>query len=115
MRKFVFLSQGIYYLLTGIWPVVHISSFMLITGPKTDLWLVKMVGLLAASVGITILVMRRAQSQFTILNYTTAVSFLIIDVYYSMTGVISNIYLADAVLQLLFIVLLAFAGRRKEQ
>ncbi|VTR52312.1 Uncharacterised protein [Sphingobacterium thalpophilum] len=45
--------QGIYYCLTGIWPVIHISSFMAVTGPKTDLWLVKMVGLLSLAIGLS--------------------------------------------------------------
>ena len=46
--------QGIFYLLTGIWPVLHIESFMAVTGPKTDIWLVKTVGLLktACSLGM---------------------------------------------------------------
>ena len=115
MRRIIFLSQGIYYLITGIWPVVHISSFMLVTGPKTDLWLVKMVSLLAISVGITILAMWRAKTRFTVLNYTTALSFLIIDVYYSLTDTISDIYLVDAIVQVLFIVPLALTGKRTEQ
>ena len=34
----ILLIQGVYYALTGIWPVVHIGSFMKVTGPKRDLW-----------------------------------------------------------------------------
>lgn len=29
--------QGTFYLATGIWPLVHIESFVAVTGPKTDL------------------------------------------------------------------------------
>lgn len=47
--------QGAYYLLTGLWAVIDIDSFMLVTGPKDDVWLVKMVGLLAASAALTLL------------------------------------------------------------
>lgn len=36
--------MGWYYLMTGIWPLLHIRSFVWMTGPKTDRWLVKAVG-----------------------------------------------------------------------
>lgn len=117
MRKFICTAQGIYYLATGIWPILHIGSFMLVTGPKTDIWLVKMVALLIISVGITILVMSRARTQFMVLNYTSALSFLIIDTYYSLTDTISDIYLADAAVEALIIILLALSPptpRQKE-
>jgi hypothetical protein len=45
------LAQGAYYLLTGVWPLVSIGSFQRVTGPKTDLWLVKTVGLLISVIG----------------------------------------------------------------
>jgi hypothetical protein len=34
----VALVQGVYFLLTGVWPIVHLPSFLAVTGPKTDLW-----------------------------------------------------------------------------
>src|SRR2546421_737901 len=40
------LIQSAYFLLTGLWPIFHIRSFMRITGPKNDLWLVRTVRLL---------------------------------------------------------------------
>jgi len=30
------LIQGVYYLLTGLWPLVSIETFQMVTGPKTD-------------------------------------------------------------------------------
>lgn len=44
-------GQGLYFLVTGIWPLVHIKSFQWVTGPKVDLWLVKTVGVLIAVMG----------------------------------------------------------------
>jgi hypothetical protein len=32
-------TQGTYFLLTGVWPLLHMRSFLTVTGPKTDLWL----------------------------------------------------------------------------
>ena len=48
--------QGVYYVATGFWPIVDIDSFQLVTGPKTDLWLVRTVGVLVAVIGAVLLV-----------------------------------------------------------
>lgn len=51
----VALVQGIYFLITGIWPLLSMKTFLLITGPKTDLWLVKTFGLILAVIGAVLL------------------------------------------------------------
>src|SRR4051794_14622821 len=28
--------QGVYYFVTGVWPLVSIETFLMVTGPKTD-------------------------------------------------------------------------------
>ena len=38
--------QGAYFGLTAAWALVHIDSFMRVTGAKTDVWLVKTVAAL---------------------------------------------------------------------
>lgn len=113
MKDVISKIQGIYYLVTGIWPVIHIQSFMAVTGPKTDIWLVKMVALLSVSIALTILLQKKHTNGF-ILNILTALSFLIIDLYYALSTVISPIYLTDAGIQLLFVILfiLPFKGIR---
>lgn len=103
-QKVIFL-QGIYFIITGIWPLLHIRSFLAVTGDKTDLWLVKMVGLLAASIGIYLIYSLRQQPA-RFLGILSAFSFMTIDVYYVYQNVISPIYLSDAVVELIFIVLL---------
>jgi hypothetical protein len=45
MLRMIALFQGSYYLITGLWAILDIKSFMTITGPKCDVWLVKMLGL----------------------------------------------------------------------
>jgi hypothetical protein len=52
--RFLATAQGLYYMVTGVWPVLHIDSFLAVTGAKTDLWLVKTVGLLIAVIGAAI-------------------------------------------------------------
>src|SRR5437879_6174180 len=39
-RAYPPLAQGLYFLLTGLWQLLSISSFQAVTGPKHDLWLV---------------------------------------------------------------------------
>jgi hypothetical protein len=43
--------HAVYYVWTGVWPIVHMRSFLAVTGPKVDLWLVRTVGLLVTAVG----------------------------------------------------------------
>lgn len=88
--------QAVYFIITGIWPIVHIDSFMAVTGPKTDVWLVHMVGLLSASIGASLLLERRS----LLLAVCASSSFALIDLLYVMEGTISPVYLADCALQL---------------
>jgi hypothetical protein len=105
--------QIVYYLLTGWWPIVHINSFMAVTGPKTDVWLVKMVGLLTIAIAIGLYYSLKESKKVALaLGITAAISYTIIDVYYSLNNIISDIYLGDAVVEVLIIVLLIISGRK---
>ena len=35
-HKIIVTVMGLYYLITGLWPVVHLVSFEKFTGPKQD-------------------------------------------------------------------------------
>jgi len=113
MTRKLLLSQGIFYLLTGIWPMLHIESFVLVTGPKTDIWLVKMVGLLSIAIALSILSQSTQRQQSLLLSISTAISFFTIDLYYTISGTISKIYLADASVELIFIIIALFVSGRK--
>ncbi len=54
--------QGIYYVATGLWPILNMRSFEMVTGPKRDKWLVKTVGALITAIGIYAFVFRRARA-----------------------------------------------------
>jgi hypothetical protein len=41
LARFVPWIQGLYYTISGMWAQVSIDTFMMVTGPKTDIWLVK--------------------------------------------------------------------------
>ena len=91
--------HGLYYLVTGLWPLVDIDSFQAVTGAKTDLWLVKTVGLLIAVIGADLLVSgRRATltAEVVVLAAGSALALGAVDVIYAARGVISKVYLLDA-------------------
>ena len=110
-RQFVLKAQGAYFMVTGIWPVLHMPSFEAVTGPKVDDWLVKMVGLLAFVIGATIFLATRRDSitrEILFLAIASALAFTAIDVWYSLSGRISLIYLGDAVVELAIVGALVF-------
>lgn len=94
MRDRASFAQGVYYLVTGLWPFLHLRSFLAVTGPKRDIWLVRTVGALAAAIGIPLL---RGESRT--LATTSALAFAAIDVGYVAAGRISPVYLSDAAAQ----------------
>lgn len=93
------VAQGAYYMATGIWSLVGIRSFQKVTGPKTDLWLVKTVGCLVAVTGAVLCyagLRRRPTPETAMLGAGNALALVAIDVNYVARGRISPIYLGDA-------------------
>jgi hypothetical protein len=104
--RYLLVFQGIYYLVTGVWPLLSIDTFEALTGPKTDDWLVQTVGVLAACIGATLLFgcWKRSLSRETLfLSAVSAVGFLGVDVIFVSLGIISRIYLLDAAIQLVLL------------
>ena len=100
----VALIQGMFYLMTGLWPLIDIDSFQLVTGPKTDLWLVRTVGVLVAVIGSVLLsasLRRRVTAEIVMLGVGSALGLAAIDLIYALSGRISAIYLADAAVEVL--------------
>jgi hypothetical protein len=95
--------QGAYYLATGLWPLFSMRTFEAVTGPKTDRWLVRMVGLLAAAIGSSLLAGgdRIADRRLAV---GSALAFGSVDTWYAARRTISPIYLADAVVELALVV-----------
>jgi hypothetical protein len=114
-RRRLLTMQSVYYGITGIWPLVHLRSFEAVTGPKTDDWLVHMVGLLAVVIGVVLgLAVRQNRlrsPELVTLAAGSALAFAAIDLRYGLTGRISPIYLGDALLQLCLVVGLTMTRR----
>jgi asparagine N-glycosylation enzyme membrane subunit Stt3 len=107
--------QGFYYVITGAWPVMHPSSFELVSGAQADYWLVVLMGVLGICVGLGLL---WSLHQRTVIRSTwtlaivAAVAFLVLDTWYVLGVVIPRIYMIDAVAQTIFIIG-AIVGRRE--
>jgi hypothetical protein len=114
LRKLA-LIQGLFYLATGVWPLLDIVSFQEVTGPKTDLWLVRTVGVLVAVVGAVLLLSyrsRRLADELIVLAVGCALGLAAIDLIYSLSGRISAVYLADAGAEIGLAVLWGYARLR---
>src|SRR5688500_14990588 len=100
------ILQGVYYVVTGRWAIVHIESFQKVTGPKTDIWLVKTVGLMLAVIGAALLLAAYRQ-QFDpaviLIAIGSAAALLVIELVYVAKRTISRIYLLDAAIEAVFI------------
>jgi hypothetical protein len=100
------LVQGIYYLFTGAWPLISLDTFLSVTGPKTDLWLVRTVGALITLIAVVLLLAASRQDRWTeigVLAIGSALVLLAVDVIHVTLQVIPPIYLMDAVVQLVLI------------
>jgi hypothetical protein len=107
--------QGLYFLITGIWPLVSIETFQAVTGPKTDHlvtgresdhWLVNTVGVLVTANALVLLLAawrNRPSPEVVLLAVGSALGLTAIDVVYVTRDVIRPIYLADAALELVFV------------
>lgn len=100
------LVQGLYYLITGVWSLISIGSFQRVTGPKTDLWLVKTVGVLVGVIGSVLCragIQRNSSSDIPLLAAGSAAGLAAIDIIYVAKRRISSIYLLDAAAELILV------------
>jgi hypothetical protein len=99
--------QAIYTGITALWGLIDIDSFMAVTGPKTDIWLVKTISVVLLAIAICFVIQAIIPSNplsVIVLALVISAGLAIIDVYYVLRGVISKVYLGDAVLEILFFV-----------
>jgi hypothetical protein len=107
--------HAVYYVVTGLWPIVHMPSFLMVTGPKTDLWLVQTVGAFIAVTGFLIaraVLTRRFTRDLAWLAIGQAFVLLLVDVIFPLRGTISFIYLAEAPVELALLIAWLFALRQ---
>lgn len=102
MEEYLALGQGVYFFVTGIWPLVSIGTFQQVTGSKTDLWLVKTVGVVVGVIGAALLVaglQGTVSLELVIVAAGSAAGLMLIDIIYVFKNVIARIYLLDALVE----------------
>jgi len=108
--KYVILFQGLYYFVTAVWPLVHLSSFEKVTGEKKEDWLVYTVSLMILSSSLVFLYASITASTISnevfILALITAFSLGFISIYFPLRGVIRKVYLGDGAVEILIIICL---------
>ncbi|MGH2369833.1 MAG: hypothetical protein ACRDI2_16755 [Chloroflexota bacterium] len=110
LLRAICLAQGIYFALTGVWALVNIRTFEVVTGPKVDRWLVKTVGALVTVIG-GVLISAGARGRVSpaggvevpLLAVGSAAALAGIDAVYVAKRRISPIYLLDAVAEVILI------------
>ena len=115
LARYLSIAQGLYYAITGIWPLVSIGTFQKVTGPKVDLWLVKTVGVLVGVIGGVLAsagFRRQVPAEVALLAVGSAAGLAGIDVVYVARRRISRIYLLDAVAEAVLIACWALAWLR---
>lgn len=101
-RESLAACQGLAYIFSSAWPLVHMRSFEAVTGPKTDTWLVRTVSGLLMTIGALQVRYRTSTEGLRFarsLGIGTAATLAAIDVWYACRGRISKIYLLDAAAQ----------------
>lgn len=92
-------AQGVFYFTTGIWPILHMPSFVAVTGPKADTWLVRTVGAVLAVIGFVCMHAAwsaQVSSSIALLGALSALALTIVDLRYVSVRRISKVYLLDA-------------------
>ncbi len=115
MTAIIATLQGGYFLLTGVWPLISMATFLGVTGPKTDLWLVKTVGAIIGVIGGVLLIAGmhgRVTPEIALLAAGSAAALACVDVIYTLKRTIAPIYLADAVAEIILLVFWVFASLR---
>jgi hypothetical protein len=96
-------AQASYYVVTGLWSLVHRRSFESITGPKNDYWLVRTVGALAVANGAVLgaHVAKGRRPEGAPLAAASGLAFVVSDLQAARAS--SRVYLADALLHLVLV------------
>jgi hypothetical protein len=103
MMRAMSLGQGLFYTITGFWPLISRKTFEKVTGPKHDFWLVNTVGVVIGSIGLSLISAgyhRRVTPEIRGLGIGAASGLAAIDLVYVTKNRIPRIYLLDAVAEI---------------
>jgi hypothetical protein len=110
--------EGLFYFVFGIWPIIDLTSFMVVTGLKFDTWLVVTVGWLLSLIGAVYLISSRENEiSKSILTLAIGGPLVLagIDIYYVQNLTISKVYLIDALIEFIFVLIWVFLLLKKRK
>jgi hypothetical protein len=96
-------AHGLFNVVSGLWPLLHMRSFELALGPKVDTWLVRTVAGLLAANGLAQLTAPATDEGLRVaaaIGVGTAATLATVDLVYVPKGRISPVYLVDAAVEL---------------
>jgi hypothetical protein len=100
------IGQGLFYTITGFWPLFSRETFEKVTGPKHDFWLVNTVGVVIGSIGLMLVSAgynRRITPEIRGIGVSAAAGLTAIDLVYVSKKRISPVYLLDAAAETILI------------
>ena len=104
-----------YYVSSGLWPLLHRSSFERLTGRKTDFWLAQTVGVTVSAIGAglahTASRRRPVPAELRTVACAAAAGLASIDLLFVARRQISPVYLLDAATEAALISAWAASGR----
>ena len=106
-RRALARGHGLFNIVGGAWPLLHLPSFEAVLGPKVDRWLVRTVAglmIVNGAVQVSSGSSTDALQQASRIGIGTALTLGTIDVVYAPRGRISRVYLVDALLEAAWIV-----------
>jgi hypothetical protein len=105
--------QAAFYISTGVWPLLHRTSFERVTGPKLDFWLAQTVGVTVAAIGAGLAQAAsqrpRVAPELRTVAVMSAAGLSLLDLVFVARRRISPIYLLDAVAEGAFVAAWALA------
>jgi hypothetical protein len=111
------IAHGAFDVVTGVWPLVSLRSFELITGPKLEGWLVKTAGTLIATIGGVMMMAgksARVTPEIEGLAIGSAAGLAAIDIVYAgFKKRISPVYLLDAAVEIGIVAIWLASSRRR--
>ena len=104
-RSNLSLAQGVYYLLTAIFPIVSMRAFEAVLGPKESHWLVKTHGLMVGAIGAVLIwagLRKSASPEIPALGMAASLGLAVPESYYLASRRIPPAYLLDILPQIVF-------------
>jgi hypothetical protein len=112
------LAQGIYYLLRGLWSLLHLGSVESLAETHRHVWLSEEVGVLVLVIGAALCLAayrRQGSPEILVIAFGSALGMGLIELIFILHRRISALYLLDVFIQFGLVVFWIYGWRAKER